>query len=236
MTLSDLTRDRLHAVSISTLSTVLFLRGLRNRVMQGPLPLSPTATRMVGPAYTLRFIPAREDLDTMAEYARPTHVQRRAIEECPAGHVLVIDAMGKTGAASAGDIMLSRLQKRGAVGAVTDGGFRDTADIVARGFPVFHARAATPSSPILLHPVDLNVPIGCGGVAVYPGDIIVSDCDGVIVIPAHLVDEVAEQAKTMTEYEAFAAEKVAEGRSIFGLFPATEESRAEYELWRRERP
>lgn len=233
MSLSENTRSRLMQVSISTLSTVLFLRGFRNRVMQGVVALNPDATRMVGPAFTLRFIPAREDLDTMAEYALETHVQRRAIEECPAGHVLVIDAMGDTGAASAGDIMLARLQVRGALGAVTDGGFRDTADIAALNFPAFHTRAATPSSPIKLHPADLNLPIGCGGVAVYPGDIIVTDSDGVIVIPAHLADDVAEQAMKMTEYEAFAAAKVAEGRSIFGLFPATDESRAEYDQWRK---
>lgn len=236
MTLSDLTRDRLLGVSISTLSTVLFLRGFRNRVMQGVVPLNPAAVRMVGPAFTLRFIPAREDIDTMAEYARETHVQRRAIEECPPGHVLVIDAMGETGAASAGDIMLARLQVRGAAGVVTDGGFRDTADIAALNFPAFHTRPAAPSSPIRLHPADLNLPIGCGGVAVYPGDILVTDRDGVIVLPAHLADEVAEQAMDMTGYEAFAAAKVAEGRSIFGLFPATPESRAEYALWRKDRP
>jgi regulator of RNase E activity RraA len=233
--LSTATRDKLSLVSISTLSTVLFMQGYRNRVLQGILPLNPNATRMVGPAFTLRFIPAREDLDTMAEYARETHVQRRAIEECPAGHVLVIDAMGDAGAASAGDIMLARLQARGAAGVVTDGGFRDTADIVGLGFPAFHRRPAAPSSPIRLHPVDLNQPIGCGGVAVYPGDIVVSDQDGVIIIPIHMVDAVADQAAAMTGYEAFAAAKIAEGRSIFGLFPATEASRAEYEIWRKNR-
>lgn len=232
MTLSETAHRQLSATSISTLSTVLFLRGYRNRVLQGVQPLNPNATRIVGPAFTLRFIPAREDLDTMAEYALETHVQRRAIEECPPGHVLVIDAMRETGAASAGDIMLSRLKARGVLGAVTDGGFRDTVDIVALGFPAFHTRPATPSSPIKLHPADLNLPIGCGGVAVYPGDIVVSDQDGVIILPKAIAEEVAAQAWAMTEYEAFAAAKVAEGRSIFGLFPATAESRAEYEVWK----
>lgn len=226
------TRALLEGVSISTLSTVLFLKGFRNRVMLGVQPVNPQATRMIGPAYTLRFIPAREDLDTMAEYAKETHVQRRAIEECPPGHVLVIDARGETGAASAGDIMLARLKARGAAGAVTDGGFRDTADIAALGFPAFHTRPATPSSPIRLHPADLNLPIGCGGVAVYPGDVVVSDPDGVIVIPVDIVEDVAHQARAMTDYEVFAAAKVAEGRSIFGLFPATPESRNEFEAWK----
>lgn len=232
MTLTDLTRRQLATVSISTLSTVLFMRGFRNRVLRGVLPLNPRAARLVGPAFTLRFIPAREDLDTMAEYAKESHVQRRAIEECPPGHVLMIDAMGQTGAASAGDLMLARLQARGAVGAVTDGGFRDTADIVALDFAAYHHQPATPSSPILLHPADLNQPIGCGGVAVYPGDIVVGDCDGVIVIPKEIAAEVAEQAAAMTEYEGFVAAKIAEGRSIFGLFPATPESRAEFEQWK----
>ncbi|WP_369694658.1 ribonuclease activity regulator RraA [Gemmobacter fulvus] len=230
--LSPQTQAQLRAVSISTLSTVLFKRGFRNRVMQGVGPLSPSAVRMVGPAFTLRFIPAREDLDTMEDYALPTHVQRRAIEECPAEHVLVIDARGDRGAASAGDIMIARLKARGCAGAVTDGGFRDTADIAALGFPAFHSGPATPSSPIRHHPADLNLPIGCGGVAVYPGDIVVSDSDGVIVIPRHLADEVAAEAMAMTEYETFAAEQVAQGRSIFGLFPSTEESRAEFALWK----
>lgn len=229
------TKTRLEAVSISTLSTVLFKRGFSSRVMNGLSAISGKATRMVGPAFTLRFIPAREDVDTMAEYALPTHVQRRAIEECPPGHVLVIDARGDAGAASAGDIMIARLKARGCLGAVTDGGFRDTSDIEKLDFPVFHSRPSAPSSPIRHHPADLNLPIGCAGVAVYPGDIVVSDRDGVIVIPLHIVDEVAEEAFAMTVYEEFAAEKVAEGRSIFGLFPATDESRAEYELWRKTR-
>ncbi|MFY9240547.1 MAG: ribonuclease activity regulator RraA [Roseovarius sp.] len=230
--LSSETKVKLEGVSISTLSTVLFMRGLRNRVMQGVMPVNPGATRLVAPAFTLRFIPAREDLDTMAEYAKESHVQRRAMEECPEGHVLVIDAMGETRAASSGDILLSRLKARGCAGAITDGGFRDTADIIALGFPAFQAATAVSSSPIHLHPADLNLPIGCGGVAVYPGDIIVTDTDGAIVIPAHLVDEVAEQAAGMTAYEEFAAAQVAEGRSIYGLFPGTDESRKEFEAWR----
>ncbi|TPN85649.1 ribonuclease activity regulator RraA [Mesorhizobium sp. CU2] len=233
--LSDETRSKLLAVSVSTLTTVLFKRGLRSRLIEGALPIGGTGTRMIGPAFTLRFIPAREDLDTMAEYAKPTHVQRRAIEECPPGHVLVIDARGDAGAASAGDIMMGRLKARGCAGAVTDGGFRDTVDIAALGLPVYHTRPAPPSTPIRLHPADLNLPIGCGGVAVYPGDIVVGDGEGVVVIPRDIVDDVAAEAFEMTGYEEFAAAKVAEGRSIFGLFPGTPESRAEYEIWKKDR-
>src|SRR5262249_2104424 len=132
---------------------------LRNALVRRVLPVNPGAPRMVGEAFTLRFIPAREDLDGMANYASPEHVQRRAVEECPPGHVLMIDAHGDTNAASAGDIMIGRLMARGAAGAVTDGGFRDTPDIAKLNFPVYHQRPALPSSPIRLHPADLNLPI-----------------------------------------------------------------------------
>lgn len=131
--------------------------------------------------------------------------------------------------------MIARLKARGCLGAITDGGFRDTADIEKLDFPVFHSRPSAPSSPIRHHPADLNLPIGCAGVAVYPGDIVVSDRDGVIIIPVDIADDVAKEAFAMTAYEEFAAEKVAEGRSIFGLFPATAESLVEYEHWRHSR-
>ncbi len=225
--------ENLLRVGVSTLTTCLFKRGFRSRLIAGALPINADAAAMAGPAFTLRFIPAREDIDTIQAYAADTHVHRRAMEECPTGHVLVIDAGGSTAAASAGDIMMGRLKARGAVGAVTDGGFRDTADIAALGFPVFHRAPAPPSSPIALHPADLNLPIGCGGVAVYPGDIVVGDREGVVVIPAGLAVEVAAEAVAMTEYEAFAAAKVAEGRSIYGLYPAGEAALAEFALWRK---
>jgi regulator of RNase E activity RraA len=204
-------------------------RGFRTRLIAGVLPVNRESARMVGPAYTLRFIPAREDLDTMAGYASAENKHRRAIEECPAGHVLVIDARGELGAASAGDIMIGRLKSRGVAGIVTDGGFRDTPDIEALGFPAFHRAPAPPSSPIRHHPLDLDVPIGCGGVAIYPRDIVVGDREGVVVIPSHLADEIATEARDMTLYEEFAASEVAKGRSILGLYPPTEESRREFE-------
>lgn len=232
LSLNEETRERLSRVSVSTLTTCLFKRGFRNQTLNGLSPINAGSASMVGPAFTLRFIPAREDLDTMAEYAKESHVQRRAMEECPEGHVLVIDARGDTGAACAGDIMIARLKARGAAGAVTDGGFRDVTDIHELEYPVYQSQTSLPTSPIRHHPADLNLPIGCAGVAVYPGDIVVSDAEGVIVIPSHLADDVAQEAVGMTEYEAFAAEKVAEGRSIYGLYPATEESLREYEIWR----
>lgn len=184
---------------------------------------------MVGRAYTLRFIPAREDIDTMDAYQRDDHLHRRAVEECPAGYVLVIDAGGDTTAASGGDIMLARLMTRGAAGVVTDGGFRDSRDIRQLDFPAFHRAPAPTSSPAGLHPVELDGPVGCGGVAIYPGDVLVGDADGVIVIPAELAEAVANEAADMTAYEAFAASEVLKGRSIFGLYPPTPLSRAEFE-------
>lgn len=230
--LTDEQRSMLLAASISTLTNMLLKRGLRGAYMHGVKPLSARTPRMVGPAYTLRFIPSREDLDTMAGYASEANMHRRAIEECPEGHVLVIDAGGSSRAASAGDMMVLRLRARKAAGIVTDGGFRDTEDIDGLAFPAFQRELAPPATPIALHAAGLNEPIGCAGVAVYPGDIMVGGPDGVIVIPAHLAGEVAEEAASVAAYEEFAAEKIADGRSIFGLFPSTEASRAEYELWR----
>lgn len=233
--MSALTEDnkqRLGAASVSTLTNLMLKRGLRNAYIHGVTPLTTSTGNMVGPAFTLRFIPSREDIDTMAGYANDQNVHRRAIEECPAGHVLVIDAGGSSRGASAGDMMVARLKARGAAGLVTDGGFRDVADIGALGFPAFQRQSAPPATPIALHAADLNQPIGCGGVAVYPGDIVVGGRDGVIVIPAHLANEIAEEAADVAAYEEFVAEKIAAGRSIYGLFPATPESRREYEAWR----
>ena len=233
--LTDENRARLEKVAITTLTTILFNRGFRTRYIEGVLPINPNATRMVGPAFTLRYIPAREDIDTMVKYADAEHIQRRAIEECPPGSVLVIAAGGDCRSASAGDIMLARLQQRGVVGAVTDGGFRDTPDIIPLDFPAFHRQPAVPSSPITLHPADLNMPVGCGPVAIYPGDIVVGDGEGVVVIPQDIANEVAQQAESQTAYDAFVIEKVGEGRSIFGLFPAEAAALEEFERWKRKR-
>ena len=228
-------REQLLTVNVSTLTTCLFRRGFRSRLIDGVCPINVNAARMVGEAFTLRFIPAREDIDVMASYADETHVQRRAMEECPAGHVLVIDSYSDTSAASAGDNMLGRLKARGVEGAVTDGGFRDTPDIENLMFPAFHRRPAPATSPIRFHAADLNLPIGCGGVGVYPGDIVVGDQEGVVVIPQELSGEIADEASEMTAYDEFVSEQVAEGRSLFGLYPSTTASRDEFEFWRKKR-
>ncbi len=226
-------RERLRIVNVSTLTTCLFRRGFRSRLIDGVRPINAAAARMVGEAFTLRFIPAREDVDVMAAYAEDTHVQRRAMEECPAGHVLVIDSLGDASAASAGDNMLGRLKARGVEGAVTDGGFRDTPDIEGLAFPAFHRRPAPATSPIRFHAADLGLAIGCGGVAVYPGDIVVGDPEGVVVIPRELAREIAGEASEMTAYDEFVTARVAEGRSLFGLYPSTPASRDEFEIWRK---
>ncbi len=224
-------KQQLAGAGSATIANLLYRRGLRNTMPHGLRPLADDQQAMVGPAYTLRFIPAREDLDDMGAYGREDNVHRRAIEECPAGSVLVIDAGGSTRASSMGDLMAARLRARGVSGAVTDGGYRDTAGIRETGLPCFQSRPAPPATPIALHPVALQEPVGCGGVAVYPDDVVVGDTDGVVVIPAHLVDEVVEEGRRVAEYEQFAQMKIREGNPILGVFPATEESTLEYQQW-----
>lgn len=227
------TRQLLLGVSSATLCTALFKRGFRNQFIQDVRPLNPNLPNMVGPAFTLRYIPAREDLNLIDVFQNREHPQRKAVEECPAGAVLVIDSRKDARAASAGSILVTRLMKRGVAGAVTDGGFRDSPEIARLPFPAYHQRPAAPTNLTLHQALDINVPIGCGDAPVWPGDVIVGDAEGVVVIPAHLADELAAQAVEMTAFEDFVAEKVLEGRSILGLYPPTEErSRIEFSAWR----
>lgn len=190
---------------------------------------------MVGPAYTLRYIPAREDIDSIDVFRSVDHPQRRAVEEVPPAHVLVMDCRQDSSAASAGSILVTRLQVRGCAGIVTDGGLRDVDDISALEMPAFYARPSAPTNLTKHHAVDLNVPIGCGGVAVYPGDIVVGDGDGVVIVPVDLVDSIVAEAKGMEEYEAWVMEQVKAGASILGLYPMNDENRARYEIWLSER-
>lgn len=224
-------RDKLGKVGSANIANVLLRHGFRNVMMLGLKPLSGSQSQMVGPAYTLRFIPAREDIDSMANYGREDNKHRRAIEECPPGAVLVIDAFGSLAASSMGDMMAARLRQRGVCGVVTDGGYRDSSAIRDTGLPCYQRDNAPPATPIALHPVALDEPVGCAGVAVYPGDVLVGDSDGVVVIPRALVADVAVEAFDAVEYEEFAAMQIRHGRSIFGLFPATTESRQEYDDW-----
>ncbi|MBA0050659.1 dimethylmenaquinone methyltransferase [Streptomyces sp. AJS327] len=229
--LDESVRGTLLRVGSATVANVLLKRGLRNVLMTGVRPLAPGQPAMVGPAYTLRFIPAREDLDSMATYRRDDNLHRRAIEECPPGAVLVIDAFGSTAASSMGDLMAARLHHRGVAGAVTDGGYRDSAAIRATGLPCYQRDNAPRATPVALCPIALDEPVGCGGVAVYPGDVLLGDSDGVVVIPRHLAAEAAQEALDTERFEEFAALRIAAGRPILGLFPATPESRQEYDAW-----
>ena len=228
------TRVKLMKVSTATLCTALFKRGLRNQFIQNVHPLNPALPNMVGEAFTLRYMPAREDLNPITVFNDRNHPQRQAVEQCPVGAVLLMDSRKDARAASAGGILVSRLMKRGVAGVVTDGGFRDSPDIARLGFPAYHQRPSAPTNLTLHQAIDINVPIGCGDVAVWPGDAVVGDAEGVIVIPADIADEIAAEATEMTVFEDFVQEKVLEGRSILGLYPPTEEqSRTEFAAWRQ---
>ena len=228
------TKEQLKKTSTPTIATILFKLGLKNQFIQEVKPLAQGKPNMVGEAFTLRYIPAREDLNPITVFRDPKHPQRIAVEECPEGSVLVMDSRKSSRAASAGSILVARLMVRGAAGVVTDGGFRDSGIIAKMQIPSFHNAPSAPTNLTLNQALDINVPIGCGDVAVFPGDIIVGDDDGVMVIPANIADTVAEQASKMELYEEFVAEKVAEGRSIIGLYPLTsEENKLDFETWKK---
>ena len=228
------TREQLKAISTATLMSCLFKRGLRNQFIQDVRPLNPSAGTMVGEAFTLRYMPAREDLNPMTVFQNPEHPQRKAVELCPPGAVLVMDSRKDPRAASAGSILISRLMVRGAAGVVTDGGFRDSGEIARLAMPTYHNRPSAPTNLTLHQAIDINVPIGCGDAPVFPGDIILGDQDGVIVIPANLLDEIADETFEMTAYEDFVTEQVRAGKGIFGLYPPTNvQSRVDFAAWRK---
>jgi regulator of RNase E activity RraA len=232
--LSATTRDKLKTVSTATLCTALFKRGLRNQYIQDVHPLNPKSEPMVGEAYTLRYIPAREDLNPITVFQDRTHPQRKAVEECPPGAVFVIDSRKDARAASAGSILVTRLMVRGVAGVVTDGGFRDSPEIAAMAIPVYHHRPAAPTNLTVHQALDINVPIACGDAPVWPGDVIVGDAEGVVVIPAHLADEIATEAVEMTAFEDFVTEEVQKGRSTLGLYPPTDEqAKVDFAAWRK---
>ena len=241
MALKPETKAKLMTVSTATLCTALFKRGLRNQFIQDVRPVNTDITaklpNMVGEAFTLRYIPAREDLNPITVFQDRNHPQRVAVEQCPPGAVMVFDNRKDARAASAGSILVTRLMVRGAAGVVTDGGFRDAPEIAALPFPAYHARPSAPTNLTLHQALDINVPIGCGDVAVWPGDVVVGDREGVFVIPAHLADEVADEAVEMTAFEDFVSDMVLnEGRSILGLYPPTEQkSKDDFATWRKAR-
>ncbi len=229
------TRDKLKTVSTATLASALYKRGLRNQMVQDVRPLSaPKGASMVGEAYTLRYIPAREDLNPLTVFRDHSHPQRRAVEECPPGAVLVMDSRKDPRAASAGGILVTRLMMRGVAGVVTDGGFRDSAEIAELNMPSYHHRPSAPTNLTLHQAIEINVPIGCGDAPVFPGDIVVGDADGVIIVPAEMADEIADEAVEMTAYEDFVIERVRAGQKTLGLYPPTDETNLEaFAAWRK---
>jgi regulator of RNase E activity RraA len=222
------TRELLAQASTATITTQLLARGLRNTFLHGLKPLNPSHARLVGEAFTLRYIPAREDLDTLDVFKDYDHPQRKAIESVPPGHVLVMDCRGQGRAASAGNILATRLQVRGAAGLVTDGTLRDTPEISQLALPAF-AQGPSPLTNLAQHhAVDMQVPIGCAEVAVYPGDVIVGDEEGVVCIPRHLAQEIAQPAADQEELERFILAEIESGRPLRNTYPPDAATLARY--------
>lgn len=226
-------RNKLEQVSVATICTCLFKRGLRNQFIQDVRPVKPKGVNMVGDAFTVRYIPAREDLNPIEVFEDPQHPQRTAVENCPPGAVLVFDSRRDPRAASAGSVLISRLKVRGVAGVVTDGGFRDSPEIGKLDIPAYHSRPSSPTNLTLHQAIDTCIPIACGEVAVWPGDVVVGDDEGVVIIPKRLVQEVAEEAIEMTAFEDYVSERVLAGEGIIGLYPPTkEETKARFADWR----
>lgn len=226
------TLDLLRQASPATITTQLFKRGLRNVFLNGLVPLNPDHCRFVGEAVTLRNIPMREDLDTLDVFRNPEMPQRKAVEMVGPGQVLVQDCRGDTRAASGGNILITRMRIRGAEAVVTDGAVRDSQDIAKQPFPVFVKGRSATLNLAVHHAVDINVPIACAGVPVFPGDILVGDEEGVVVIPRYLADEIARPAAEQEDLERFILEKVEGGAALPGTYPPGDETQAEYERWR----
>jgi len=224
----------LAAVSTATLTTVLLKQGVRNAWMRGAAPLGAARGRVAGRAFTLRFIPMREDLATPAAWSSPRST-RVAVEQVPAGSVVVVDAMGVADAGILGDILCARLHRRGAAALVTDGAVRDAQGVQATGLPVWCRGAAAPAAIASLVFAGWQEPIGCGGVAVYPGDFVVADGDGAVVVPAALAEAVAGAAGEQERLEDWILEQVGQGAALPGLYPPDEANRARYEEARRAR-
>ena len=220
--------------SVATICTALFKKGLKNQFIQGVSPLNSKLPNMVGLAYTVRYIPAREDLNDIEVFKNPKHPQRLAVEECPKDCVLIFDSRKDPRAASAGSILITRLMVRGCAGVVTDGGFRDSDEIKNLKFPAYHNRPSSPTNLTLHQAIDVNIPIGCGDAAVWPNDLIVGDNEGVVVIPNGIIEEISDEVNSMTIYEDYVTDKVKKGATIRGLYPLTDESEKKaFENWLR---
>jgi regulator of RNase E activity RraA len=228
--------ERLSRISSGTLTTELFRRGLKQCFLVGLKAMNPSAARFAGEAYTMRFIPTREDIDTYATltpYPNPNNLQWEAVEQIGAGQVLVIDSRNDMSSASAGNVLLTRMMVKGCAGLVTDGGLRDGQEIAAMAFPAY-ARGVVASTRLSTHhAADLQVPISCANVAVYPGDIIVGDGDGITVIPRHLAAELADAGEKRDAFEAYLVQRIASGEGLYGVYPPTDAVRADYAAWQK---
>ena len=234
MHLDDTARATLMEVTTATITTILLKKGLRNVWLRGTLPLCPGQARVVGPAFTLRFVPAREDLATPASWSSPIST-RAAIEEMPPGCIAVVDAMGVRDAGIFGDILVARMAERGVTALVTDGVVRDVDGVLSTGLPVFCNGAAAPPSVAGLTFVGWGEPVACGGVAVYPEDIIVADRDGAVLIPRACLDDVLAEAPEQERLEGWIMSQVTEhGAQLPGLYPMNDTTRARYEAWKAE--
>jgi regulator of RNase E activity RraA len=225
------TIEALRGISTATLTTVLLKHGVRNAWLRGAQPLRPNEPRQVGRAFTLRFVPAREDLATPASWANPIST-RVAIEAMPPAVIAVVGAMGVTDAGIFGDILCARMAKRGVAALVSDGVVRDVAGVLATGLPLWCRGTAAPASVAGLTFVGWQEPIGCGGVAVFPNDVIVADADGAVVVPAALLDAVLEAALEQERLEAWIMSRVEAGEALPGLYPPDEANRARYAAWK----
>jgi regulator of RNase E activity RraA len=218
----------LAGITTATLSTVLLETGIRKIWMRGPAPLTGNQQRQVGRAFTLRFVPAREDLATPASWASPIST-RAAIEAMPAGCITVVDAMGVTDAGIFGDILCARMHKRGVAALITDGVVRDVVGVIDTGLPVWCRGTAAPASVAALTFVGWQDPVACGGVAVFPNDVVVADTDGAVLIPAALLEEVVELAARKERFEEWVLQEVKSGATLPGLYPPNVETKARYE-------
>ena len=233
--IDDITWDLLRRPSTATLTTVLSKNNLWNTFMTGVQPLAP-GKRMVGQAFTLRYIPAREDLDYNLVFDNATDPQRVASERVGPRDVLVIDARGDERAGTMGNILATRMVARGAVGIVTDGCYRDSPSIAAMDISSYARSPHAATNKTIHHPVDMQIPIGCGGVAVYPGDVLVGDDEGVVVIPRAIAPNVARQAAAQEHVEPFILSKIQGGAELMGTYPADDKTKAEYETYCRDNP
>ena len=232
--MSDATFDILRKVTTATITTMLLKKGIRRCWMNGPRPLVPGGERIVGPAFTLRFVPVREDVATPESWGHAIST-RAAIEEMPAGAIVVADAMGVASAGIFGDILCARMKKRDVAALVTDGVVRDRTGVLMSNLPVWCSGVAAPASVNGLTFVGWQQPIGCGGCAIFPGDVIVADDDGAVVIPQAMVEFVAQEGAEHELYESWVVGEVENGVKLPGLYPPNDEAKARYSAWRKSR-